>query len=904
VGFYRLLLLFFLPRSFRQQYGEAMAELYAERLQDVPDAVSARLHFRVRALLDVVAQGVAERRGQRALRAGQSIQGADRRGGLSMNRLQQDVGYALRALGRNRGVSAVAVVALALGIGLTTLMFSIIFGILLRQIPLDRAEQLVELRRETVDGGPGIRIHDYDDWRTQTRSFRELGALRDQSLRVVGDGIAPVSLRGALLTPSTLRVLAVQPLLGRTLSDDDDRPEAPRVMLLGWGVWQGQFGADPGILGRTLRVDGQPTTIVGVMPRRFGYPDAQQAWLPLREQLTAHPRGEGPVLRVIARLNEGVSLERARAELETIQQRLVQAWPETNKDVVARVSLLLEQRLNPQARTALISTFGAVLFVLLIVCANVANLLIGRATMRAREVGVRTALGASRWRVMSLFLIESLVLALAGAFLGTGIAALGIRWFNAAIMSSSEPPPYWVDIRLDAGALLCVLAAALFATVAAGVIPAVQAARANTNDILKDETRGSSSFRLGRLSRVLVAGEMALSLALLVGAGLTIKGVFRLYTIDLGLDARRVFTTQVMLSDSVYRDPAARLRFSADLLRRLRAVPGLQNATLATSAPGMPGRPFPVSLEGEATDATHGGAMTTFVMIQDGFFASLGVPVRQGREFTVLDRAGALPVALVNQSFEQRHFSGQSALGRLIRVQPAAGFTPGPNSTLTGSPGDSTAPWLTIVGVVPDMYPAGADNSIQEAVYRPIAQAPGNGYVVLARTPGNPAAVLPAVRAILTAMNPDLPLEATGSLNDIIRRENWVYGVFGTLFTAFGLAALFVASVGLYAVMAFSVGQRRREMGVRKAVGATTRDIVRLVLKQGLSHAAIGMAIGLFLAFAASRLLDAVLFQVEPGDPVIFATTSTILLTTAVLACWIPARRAARADPLQALRAD
>jgi len=585
---YRWLQRLFLPHDFRAQYGDAMAELYEERCRALSTTLFARMRYGLNAAIDVIAQGLAERRRQGRGDGGSANGwGEGRRDGQSMNRCGQDLHHAVRSLWRGRGVSLAAVCALGMGIGLTTLMFSIVYGILLRQVPLPAPERLVELSRVTVEGRAIVRVHEYDDWRSQLRSFTELGAYRAATLRVTGDGVGPVTVRGVRMTPSIFRVLGVQPRLGRLFSEADDQPGGPGVMLISEEFWESNYVRDPAIVGRTVRVDGRPTTIVGVMPDRFTYPEVEHAWVPLREDVTTYARGTGAPLRLVGRLAEGVSVDAARVELETVQRRLAAEYPETNRDVAARIAGLIDNRVNPQARTTLLATFGAVVFVLLIVCGNVASLLIGRATVRAREVGVRIALGATRWRVMSIFLIEALVLALTGALIGTALGAVGVHWFNGAVMASAEPPPFWVDIRLDGMALLVVFAACLFATIAAGLAPALQAARANTHNVLKDESRGASSFRMGRLSRVIVVAEMALSLALLVGAGLVVKGVVRLYTIDLGFDADRVFATRIMLPDSTYPGAQAKLQFAGQVIDRVRALSGVRSAVLTSVVPGM-----------------------------------------------------------------------------------------------------------------------------------------------------------------------------------------------------------------------------------------------------------------------------------------------------------------------------
>jgi len=796
--------------------------------------------------------------------------------------------HGLRRLRRDRSASLIAIIALTLGIGLTTLMFGIIYGAMLRGLPFTDAHEIVAITRTNLSQGQDdidVTIHDFVDWRAQQRSFEDIGAFYTTSLNMSGAGEVPERLQTARVTPSTLAILDVQPVLGRLFSEADDLPGGPAVMLIGWRVWQERFAGSRDVLGGTIRANGEETTIIGVMPEGFGFPSVQSAWLPLRMDPLQIRRGESRSLDAIGRLRDGVTREQAHADLAAIADRLARAYPESNEGVGVRLHPFTDRAIGPEERATLWTMFGAVLFVLLIACTNVANLLMAQAVGRAREVAVRTALGASRMRIATQFLSDALVLALAGALGGTFLAAVGMRLFRMAVEGTQ--PPFWMKFQVDAPALLTAFGAALLATAAAGTIPALRAARAGTHDILKDESRGGTSFRIGRLNRTLVAVAMALSVGLLAGAGLMIKSVVQLYRLDLGFPADQVFSARLMLPEAAYPDRESRQRFASEALRGLNAMPGVTAATLGSGAPGMDTGRSEFAIEGRAYTRDVDYPVATNVIVAPGYFGVFDAPILQGRDFNAGDDDASTAVAIVNQSFARRWLEGEDPLGRRVRFVSA---------------GEEV--WLAIVGVVPDLLASGVEDRAPEAVYRPIAQTASTFFTILARTQGSPAALLPDIRVLIGALDPDLLLDRPRVLEDLIREGNWAYLVFGTLFVSFGLAALFLASVGLYGVMSFAVGQRTREIGVRMAVGARPADVMRWIMRHGVSQTVLGLALGTVFALTVTRLLSVLLFRVSPRDPFIFGTILLVLLSTVFLATWIPARRATRVDPLEALRAE
>ncbi|MEX1182101.1 MAG: ABC transporter permease [Gemmatimonadota bacterium] len=806
-----------------------------------------------------------------------------------MQTLLSDVRFGVRMLRRSPGSSAIAILALALGIGLTGMMFSIVHGSVLRGLPFDNADQLVDISRtdlaDDVDE-MNVSVHDFEDWRAQQTSFSDLAAFYTGTVNVSGLE-RPERFDGGFITVNTFGLLGIQPVMGRGFADADGRPGADPVMLLGYETWQNRFSADPAIIGRVVRANARPTTIVGVMPPRFSFPNREELWVPLPLHASALPREQGFWLDVTGRLRPGVSIDQAALEMDGIAARLEAAYPDTHEGVRTLIRPYTKAFIGDEPTMLLFTMLGAVFMVLLIACANVANLLISRAAARSREVGVRTAMGASSGRIVRQFLTESVVLSLGGAVVGTVIAWIGIRLFNNAIAPTNIP--FWIVIRLDPQVMLFILGTTALSSVLAGAIPAWLAARSNVSDVLKDESRGGSSFRLGRISRALVVSEIALSAGLLVGAGLMVKSVTRIRTIDLPFAATDVFTARIGLPEAQYEDLQSQRDFFDRLAPRLAGLPGVETAGLIQALPaaGAPGTRF--AIEGAVYQEDGDYPFASSIQLSPGALESLDVAVLRGRGVADQDRTGSLPVAVVNQSFAQRFFEDRDPIGRRIRLGAR----------------DSEAEWRTIVGVVPDMYVGGLDGNEPWAIYTPLAQGGARFMSVVARVrSGDPLRATQPLRDAVLAVDADLPIYFVETLRKAIDDENWFYMIFGALFMVFGGVALFLASVGLYGVMSTSVNQRTREMGVRMALGAEGRDVLRLVMRQGLEQLAIGLALGLAFALAVSNLLQTLLFEVDPRDPVIFVAIGLVLSLAAATASLIPAMRATRVHPMQALRYD
>ena len=799
----------------------------------------------------------------------------------------RDLRFGARALRKSPGFAIVAVVALAVGIGLTTTMFSIVYGALLKGLSVPEGDRVVTIERTnrlTSDRNNAFPIHEYADLVAQQRSFETLAAYYNGTVNVSGTERAE-RFDGAFVTPNLFRVLRVNPVLGRTFTDDEVGATGARVAILAHDVWQDRFGGRPDVIGATLRANGVPHTVVGVMPEGFAFPETEQIWLPLPLDPLAIPRGEGQWTTLVGRLAPGVTPDRASLDVAAVMRRLESEHEETNEGITAHVLPFTEAFIGPEPRAMLWTMLGAVFLVLLIACTNVANLLLGRAAHRAKEVSVRTALGASRWAVIRQFLVEAFVLAGTATLLAVVIAWVGIDLFNRAIVDTQ--PPYWIDIALHPPVLLFSAGLALVSTLMAGILPALQASRPNLHDVLKDESRGSSGLRIGRTSRALVTFEIALSCGLLVAAGLMVKSVINLRTIDYGFRSENVFTARLGFP-STFTDTAAQARFFRDLEARLAALPGAQRVALSSSLPGTGAGRGPVAIEGKSYATERDQPRAGDFTVTPGFFGLYEVAARTGRLLEPTDRGESSPVAVVNEAFVRDHLGGGEAVGQRIRL---------------GGP-RSTAPWLTIVGVVPDLHSGQPDVPYPPMIYRPLAQNHTRFMSIAIATQGTPLALTAGVRDVVASLDRDIALYWVFEMREALARPNWAYNVFGSLFMIFGVVALFLAAVGLYAVMAFAVGRRTRELGIRMALGARAGDVVRLILRQGAWQLGIGMLGGLALAAGVGQLLQVILFDVEPRDPVIFATVAALLGAAGVLACLIPARRATRVDPLTALRSD
>ncbi len=808
--------------------------------------------------------------------------------------LLSDIKYGARMLVKRPGLSATAILALALGIGLTTTMFSIVWVTTLKGLPYPDADRLLLLNRsrpaQNVQFLP-VEIHDFADWRSQQKSFEDLSAYYNETVDVAGTEGTPIRYLGAYTDSRLFDILRVKPILGRTFTEEETKPGAPQVMVLSYRAWQNRFHSDPGVIGEVRYVNEQPTTIIGVMPKNFDYPGYLDAWLPLQLDPLAYPRGVGPQLEqtqlsAVGRLKPGVTLDQAQAEMSGIAARLAQAYPASNEGIGVHLTPLVQSYIGRQAVIMLYTMLGAVFGVLLIACANVANLLLARTVLRTKEIAVRTALGASRVRTVSQLLVETLVLSVVGAALGIVLAHYCIGVFNDGL--ELQNLPVWMRASLDPTVLAFVLGITFLSTLIAGSVPALRASRTNINEILNDESRGSSGVRLGRVSKGLVIAEIALSCGLLVGAGLMIRTILNVTNVDYGFDTSHIYTARVGLFAAQYPTKVSQMQFYDGLLDQIDAMPGVKAAVLTSDLPARGSQIQTLSIQGVPYPTPDSHPRARRIVITPGFFKVFDKPPVEGRFFTRADSADSQPVALVNERFVKLFFADKDPLGQAVKLGD-----------------DPNEPWRTIVGVVPDMHVGGAitqGDPHDEGVYVPLAQNTINFMSLMVKTAQEPMTYATQIQATVNKVDPNLPLYWVRSLRDQYSLDTWFFRAFGTLFLAFGVAALALATIGLYGVMSFSASNRTREIGVRMALGADARNVMGLMLRQGAVQLAIGLAIGLALAAVLGQGLRALLFGVRPLDPTVMAAVVVTLGLAGLVACLIPARRATRVDPIEALR--
>ena len=804
-----------------------------------------------------------------------------------------DLRFAFRQLRKTPGFTFIAVLTLALGIGANTAIFSVIYAVLLQPLPYPDGDRIVILT-ETDSNQPQISVAypDYVDWKRDNTVFENIAVSRRESYNLSGlEGRAPEQVSGGLVTGNFFKVIGLQPQLGRVFTEDEDRVGGPMVCVISDKLWLRVFNRDPGVLGKTVNLGNQPFTIIGVMPPQMFSPRTVDVWFPLTRRTDDalwQSRDNHPGLFGWARLKEGVTIDKALAQMKEIAARLSVQYPKSNTGVSVTVTTLLENQVGDY-RDSLKLLLGAVALVLVIACANLANLLAARGAARAREFAVRAAVGASRWQIIRQLLIESFVLALFGGLLGLCLAA----WGRDLLVALAPPGvPRFQNIALSGWVLVFSLGLSFATSILFGLWPAWHSSRADIQLALKSGGHGSSeSPGARRLRDLLVVAEVALTLILLSSAGLILKSFANARNLGLGFDPHLLLSARVDLPEPSYSDRKKLMNFHEALMQKLSALPGVQNAALAANPPLMTGWQTSFLPEGMQEPEPGKSPSTEMTVVTDGYFQTIKTPLLRGRAFDTRDTKEAPPVIIIDQLTADRYFPGEDAVGKRIGMY-------------VGGENDQRI-YRTVIGVVPHLKVYGFEgtNELPQA-YLSMRQQPQNGLVVLLRTAMSPKSLEKPVRDIVASLDPAQPAFEFKTMQERVE-ETWATPrLMSFLLVCFATLALTLAIVGLYGVMAYNGLRRMREIGVRLALGAMPAQIRMMMLGQGMRLLVAGLIIGFIGAVAMSRVIRSVLFGVAASDPFIYATVTLVLIAAAIVACWFPARRASRVDPIVTLRAE
>jgi len=805
-----------------------------------------------------------------------------------------DVRFAVRLLIKEKWFTLAAVVALALGLGANSAVFTFVNAVLIRGVPFDDPDRIMSIGGRDAKGRLiGVSLLDFEDIRAGSRAFSGMSAFIPTTMNISDEGRAPEQFFGSYGSANLFSIIGQRPLIGRDFGVDDDKPGAEPVVIVGDGIWKNRYGADPDLVGRTIKVNSVACTVIGIMPPDMRFPNNNDVWVPLSllpPEMRESKRGMRS-FQTVGRLGPGVTTAQAQAELDTIAAKLARDFPETNKDVRPNVVTFNERQTGPQIKLMFVALMGAVAFVLLIACANVANLLLARSAHRSREIAVRASLGAGRWRIVRQLLVESLILSAVSGVLGVGIGYAGVRAFDR--VTTEVGKPYWMKFTMDSRVFLFIGAVCVGTSIVFGLAPALQVSRTDVNEIMKEGggRSGTGGMRARRWTSALMVVEIALTLVLLAGAGFMMRSFMALYNADLGIDTSRLLTMRLYLPLSKYPKPEPRIALFQRIEERLRGVTAIEVGALTTNPPMSGGFPRQLELNGRPAAAGERLPEVTMVSVSPGYFDTIGLQIVRGRGLTDLDGTPGHENAIVNLRFVAMHFGGEDPLGRQIRLVDASPQLPSPPVV------------ATIVGVIPTMR----QRNFQEpdpdpVVYLPYRADPQRFLALVVRTHSAAGTVTSVIREEMRAIEPDLPLFSIQTMDERLAQERWPFRVFGTMFALFAGIALVLSAIGLYAVTAYSVTQRTSEIGVRMALGAQSTQVMWLVMKRAFVQLGIGLPIGVAGAFGVGRLLQTLLAQTSARDPLTIGSIAGLMAMVSLAACLWPARRATRLDPLKALR--
>ena len=796
----------------------------------------------------------------------------------------RDVRYALRMLLRNPGFTTIALLTFAVGIGMNTAVFSVFNGVLLRPLPYPDADRITMMWLDNRPAGIKEDIGSYPnylDWRSQSQSYEHVAAFTPSNFTLTGAD-EPERISGAQATASFFSVVGLSPVLGRLYTEANETPGNDRVVVISHGMWQQKFGGRGDVLGQTLTLNGQPFEIIGVMPAGLQTPNKAQVWKPLAPDDGLRNSRTSFWLPVIGKLKPGVTPEQAQTEMSAIAARIEQTYPQMQG--FGAYIVPLHKQIVGQIERSLQVLMAAVACVLLIACANLGNLMLGRTAARRKELAIRAALGAKRWRLIRQIVTETLVLAFGGSVLGLLLAFWATEFF-VSLAGATVPRPE--AIVIDGRVVLFTLALAIVAALVAGLVPALQASRQSVREHLAEGGRDSGGAASRGTRSALIAAEMALAFILLAGAGILVRTLWSMQEVSRGFSTERIAVATLSLPPAQFAQPADVRGFYARLLERVRTVPGVEAASTATGIlqPLVTNSGI-YSFEGKPLPPPEQRVEFPVEIVSSGFFETIGAQFASGRDFGMQDHPDAPRAVIVNETLARLGWPGQDAIGRRMRAG-------GDNST---------APWMTVVGVVKDLHRAEVTRAIRPELYMCAQQVTPRTQMLVVRTSGDPASILPTLRREVHALNPQLPLFATGTLAAEVSETLTEPRFRAVLLAVFAAIAMLLASIGIYGVTSHAVGQRTQEVGVRMALGAQRADVLLLMLRQHLRPAVAGVVIGLAGAIALARFLQSMVFGVDATDPATFVVMGLALLTVSVAACWIPARRATKVDALIALR--
>jgi putative ABC transport system permease protein len=807
-----------------------------------------------------------------------------------MDTLRQDLRYAVRRLLKNPGFTFVALLTLALGIGANTAIFSVVYAVLLKPLPYVNPEQLVGIfhvsdGERAVMSGPN-----FTDVKNQAKTLQHVAAFTRQRMILTGQG-EPVRLDGADASGSLFDLLGVPPLLGRTLRESDNQPGQPKVVVLSYNLWQQRFGGDPRVIGKKILLDSVSHEVVGVMPKGFSYPTGRAIWTPLEynERVTTTQRGAW-YLSVVGRRRPSVPVEQVTAEVETIGRQLAAKYPDSNEGL-GFTALSLHEAMVGDVRKAVLILLGAVGCVLLIACVNVANLLLARAAARESEIAVRSALGAGRARIIRQLLTESVILGVLGGGLGLLLAVWGVE---ALLRMEPQGIPRLGEVRVDPTVIAFTMALALLTGILFGIVPAFQSARSGLASTLKESGRGTLTTRSGaRMRTALVVAEVALAVMLLAGAGLLIRSFSKLAAVDPGFKVQPALAFDLSLPESRYDTEEREIAFFDQLLPKLKALPGVQEAAAVLSLP-LSGASIVLTFEiagRPPVPPSQQPAMQVRIASPD-YFKLIGIPIKRGRGFAETDRWGSPPVAVITEAAARQYFPGEDPIGKKITL----GWGRGPGKPRAGG---------EVVGIIGDIKDAGLAEPDPPQIYLPYAQWPVESMTVVLKTAVQPDGLAEAARRAVYSVDGNIPVSNTRTLEQVVARSVSQPRFYMTLLAIFAAVAALLAAIGIFGVLSYAVAQRRREIGIRMALGAHQRTVVTLIVREAMLMAFGGLALGIAFALPLTKwLVTQLLYDIKPNDPLTFVTVAVSVAVVALASAYVPARRATRVDPIIALRAD